>query len=182
MNQWTDCMDDRFDRRELLLHLGDMLDALSCLARTSDQGVLVTQLAQGNDSLQNFEFLRALSPDMTVAAFSQGVANAFCMWPRELLEAELNRDDLASTVQRHLFHGNPNGWSAYISYVQKKVTWFGTGLSTMNEDSVVEPSHDAEDEAGSVEAPPLAEPAAALEVEVRNEKRGWPWPEPRSTS
>ena len=27
-------MDDRFDRRELPLHLGDMLKALSCLAKT----------------------------------------------------------------------------------------------------------------------------------------------------
>ncbi|MFP3566615.1 hypothetical protein [Paraburkholderia sp. SIMBA_030] len=175
-------MDDRFDRRELLLHLGDMLDALSCLARTSEPGALVTQLAQGNDSLQNFEFLRALSPDVTVAAFSQGVASAFCMWPRELLEAELNRDALASSVQRHLFSRNVDGWNAYISYVQKQVTWFGTGLSGIEEDSVVKPSHDAEDEAWSLEAPLLAKPAAALDVAVRNEKRGWPWPEPRSTS
>lgn len=175
-------MDDRFDRRELLLHLGDVLDALSCLAKTSEADASVTQLVQENDSLQNCEFLRALSPNMTVAAFSQGVATAFCMWPRELLEAELNRDTLASPIQRHLFNGNVDGWNAYISYVQKKVTWFGTGLSNIEEDSVVEPSHDAEDRARSVEAPLLTEPATALDVGVRNEKRGWPWPEPRSTS
>jgi hypothetical protein len=30
-------LDDRFDRRELLLHLGDMLEALSCLAKTGHQ-------------------------------------------------------------------------------------------------------------------------------------------------
>jgi hypothetical protein len=43
-------MDDRFDRRELLLHLGDMLEALSCLARASWPGALVEQLAKEQDS------------------------------------------------------------------------------------------------------------------------------------
>jgi hypothetical protein len=174
-------MDDRFDRRELLLHLGDMLDASSCLATTSEAAALVTQLAQGNE-LQNFEFLRALSPQMTVAAFSQGVACAFSMWPRELLEAELNRDALAAAVQHKLFDGNPNGWDAYVRYMQKKVTWFGKGLSNIKDDSVVRGSHDAQDHARPADAPLLAKPAAAGDVGVRNEKRGWPWPEPRSTS
>jgi hypothetical protein len=55
-------MDDRFDRRELLLHLGDILEALNCLARTSRPDARVVQLAQEKDSLQEFEFLRALAP------------------------------------------------------------------------------------------------------------------------
>jgi hypothetical protein len=38
-------MDDRFDRRELLLHLGDMLEALSCLGKTGRPDALVAQLA-----------------------------------------------------------------------------------------------------------------------------------------
>jgi len=174
-------MDDRFDRRELLLHLGDMLDASSCLAATSEAAALVTQLAQGNE-LQNLEFLRALSPQMTVAAFGQGVACAFSMWPRELLEAELNRDALAAAVQQKLFDGNPDGWDAYVRYMQKKVTWFGKGLSNIKDDSVVRGSHDAQDHARPADAPLLAKPAAAGDVGVRNEKKGWPWPEPRSTS
>jgi cold shock CspA family protein len=39
-------IDDRFDRRELLLHLGDILEALNCLARTSSPDAPVAQLAQ----------------------------------------------------------------------------------------------------------------------------------------
>lgn len=173
-------MDDRFDRRELLLHLGDILDALNCLAKTSRPGALVVQLAQEEDSLQDFEFLRALAPKMTVAEFTKRVTSAFFLWPRELLEAELNRDALASTVQHNLFDGNPDGWNAYISHVQNKVKWFGTGLSNIKKGALAEPSHDATDEASPVEAPVTAVPP--VEADVRNEKRGWPWPEPRSKS
>ena len=173
-------MDDRFDRRELLLHLGDILDALNCLASTSEAGASGARLMQKEDSLQHLEFLRALAPHMTVAEFTRGVGSAFFLWPKELLEAELNRDALASTVRQHLFDGNPDGWNAYISYVQKKVKWFGASLSDSKQDAPTEPSQDAADEAGPLAARVTAVPA--VEVEVRNEKRGWPWPEPRSAS
>jgi hypothetical protein len=173
-------MDDRFDRRELLLHLGDILDALNCLARTGGPDVSVAHLMQEEESLQDFEFLRTLTPNMTVAEFTTRVASAFFLWPKELLETELNRDALASTVQHNLFDGNPDGWLAYISHVQKKVTWFGTGFSSVKKDALAEPSHDAADEASPVEVSVTAAPL--VEAEVRNEKRGWPWPEPRSTS
>ncbi|WNC93488.1 hypothetical protein RI103_22055 [Paraburkholderia sp. FT54] len=171
-------MDDRFDRRELLLHLGDILDALNCLARTNEPGALVAHLMQGNDSLQDFEFLRTLAPEMTVAEFIKGAASAFFPWPAELLEAELNRDGLASTVQHNLFGGNPDGWNAYISGVQKKVKWFGAGLANMNKNAPAEASRDVTDAATLVEAPVMG----VATVDVLNEKRGWPWPEPRSTS
>ncbi|MFM0666965.1 hypothetical protein [Paraburkholderia sediminicola] len=173
-------MDDRFDRRELLLHLGDILAALNCLAGTNEPGALVAHLVRKHASLQDFAFLKALAPKMTVAEFSARAARSFFLWPTELLEAELNRDALASTVQHNLFDGNPDGWNAYIGYVQKKVKWFGTGLSNNKKDALAEPSHDAPNEAGSVEAEDMALPA--VEVEVRGEKRGWPWPEPSSTS
>jgi hypothetical protein len=37
----------------------------------------------------------------------------------ELLETELNRNALASTVQHDLFDGNPSGWKAYVAHRQK---------------------------------------------------------------
>ena len=55
-------MDDRFDRRELLLHLGDMLQALSCLARTGAPDTPVAQLASEQHLFRDFEFLRAPLP------------------------------------------------------------------------------------------------------------------------
>ncbi|WP_180735221.1 hypothetical protein [Paraburkholderia sp. PGU19] len=47
-------MDDRFDRRELLLHVGDMLEALSCLTKTGRPDAPVARLAKKQDSLQEF--------------------------------------------------------------------------------------------------------------------------------
>jgi hypothetical protein len=179
MNEHT-AMDDRFDRRELLLHLGDVLEALNCLAGTSRPTASVAHLIQEEDSLQHFEFLRALAPKMTVAEFTRHVASAFALWPRALLEAELNRDALASTVEHNLFDGNPDGWDVYISHVQKKVKWFGTGISNVKKHALAEPSHDATDKASPVEAPVAAVPP--VKADMRNEKRGWPWPEPKSKS
>ncbi|MFL9869318.1 hypothetical protein PQR67_34545 [Paraburkholderia fungorum] len=142
-------MDDRFDRRELLLHLGDVLDALNSLVTADKPAALVAHLVQHDASLQRFEFLRALAPEMTVAEFTACVASAFFLWPKELLEGELNQEALASSVQRELFAGNPKGWAAYAAQLQKKVTWFGVGLP-------------------------------AIRKAARAEKKGWPWPEPRS--
>lgn len=176
-------MDDRFDRRELLLHLGDVLNALNCLARTSEPGALVAHLMQNEDSLQDFDFLRALAPQMTVTEFTTRVAGAFFLWPRELLETELNRDALASTVQQSLFDGNPDGWKTYASHVQKKVKWFGTGIPDAKKDAPVEPLHDAAVEVSPAAVSPaeaLVTAAPLVEADVRNEKRGWPWPGPKS--
>lgn len=173
-------MDDRFDRRELLLHLGDVLAALNCLNDANEPGASVSPLVQKHASLQDFAFLKALAPTMTVAEFSTRVARSFFSWPSELLEAELNRDALATTVQQNLFDGNPDGWNAYIGYVQKKVKWFGTGLSNRRKDALAERSRDVPKEAGLIEPPVKVVPPA--EVNARDEKRGWPWPEPRSKS
>jgi len=96
-------MDDRFDRRELLLHLGDMLEALSCLTKAGRPDAPVARLAKEHDSLQEFGYLQAFTPKMTVAEFSARVASAFFLWPNELLEAELNCNALTSTVQHDPF-------------------------------------------------------------------------------
>jgi len=140
----------------------------------------MAHLMRENASLQDFEFLRALAPTMTLMEFTQRVARAFSPWPKELLKADLDRGALASTVQHNLFDGNPDGWNAYINYVQKKVEWFGTGLSNLEKDTLAEPSHDATNIAGPID--PAATAAQRAEANVRNEKRGWPWPEPTSRS
>ena len=169
-------MDDRFDRRELLLHLGDMLEALSCLARTGRPEALLRQLAREQDSLQGFGFLHTVSPKMTVAEFSARVASAFFLWPKELLDTELNRNALASTVQHDLFDGNPDGWKAYAAHMQKKVKWFGAGLPKIKEDASTKLTPDAAEEAGP------GKTALASDWDAPEEKRGWPWPQPGSTS
>lgn len=131
---------------------------------------------QEEDSLQRFEFLRALAPKMTVTELTQCIAGAFFPWPRALLEAELNRDALASSVQHKLFDGNPDGWKAYVTHVQRTVKWFGIGLPGMNADALAEPARDAAKDA----APVVATLPARSDEPI--EKKGWPWPEPKSTS
>ncbi|SIT46965.1 conserved hypothetical protein [Paraburkholderia ribeironis] len=184
--------DDRFDRRELLLHLGDILEAATYLAGTKSPATLVAQLAQEDDALRDLAFLRGLAPRMTVAEFSARVASAFCLWPKRLLEAQLNRTALASTVQRALFDGNPDGWNGYVSYLQNKVAWFGTGLPVMNADALAKPVRHVAEEAIPIEAPLEAPVEASIQAPVvatlsakpnaSFEKKGWPWPEPGSTT
>jgi hypothetical protein len=173
-------MDDRLDRRELLLHLGDMLEALSCLTRAGRPDALVAQLAKEQDSLQDFGFLRALASKMTVAEFSARVASAFFLWPKELLDSELNRNLLASTVQHDLFDGNRDGWQAYVAHMQKRVKWYGAGLPEIKADAPSGLTLDAAEDASPVEASVGAAPAT--EWDAPDEKKGWPWPQPGSTS
>jgi hypothetical protein len=171
-------MDDRFDRRELLLHLGDVLDALNSLVTADKPAAPIAHLVQHNASLQRFEFLRTLAPEMTVAEFTARVASAFFRWPGALLGAELNREELASTVQRELFAGNPKGWAAYAAQLQNKVTWFGVGLPTIKNAARADSSHDGKDETTPQASPVTAAPLP--DADARYEKKGWPWPEPRS--
>ena len=173
-------MDDRFDRRELLLHLGDMLEASNCLSRTCQPDMLVAQLVAQQESLQAFKFLRMVAPRMTVAAFGARVVSAFFLWPKELLEAELNRIALASTVQHDLFEGNPDGWNAYVAHMQEKVGWFGIGLPEMKCGAADEPAYLAAEDASPIEA--SVETTPPTEWDAPDEKKGWPWPQPGSTS
>jgi hypothetical protein len=157
-----------------------MLEALNCLASTSRPTAPVVHLMQEEDSLQRFEFLRALAPTMTAAEFIRRVASAFLLWPAQLLEAELNQDALASSVQHTLFEGNPDGWKAYATHIQKKVAWFGIGLPAMKVHARAEPARDAAKDATPVEE--LVAPTLPATPDAPIGKRGWPWPEPGSRS
>ena len=173
-------MDDRFDRRELLLHLGDVLEAMSCVATIDRPEARVAQLAKDEESLQESVILRGLAPTMTAAEFFKRAASAFFLWPKELLEVQLNHGALAATVQHDLFEGNPDGWKAYAAHIQKKVKWFGAELPEMKADTAPESAHDTAKEASPVE--PSAEAVPPADWGASDEKRGWPWPQPGSTS
>jgi hypothetical protein len=177
-------MDDRFDRRELLLHLGDVLGALSEFARTSHTNALAVSRLKEEKSGQQLAFLGGLSPDMTVTEFTQRVASAFSLWPQQLLETELDRNALAAAVRDNLFDGNAAGWDAYLDYIQKKVTWFGKGLPTIEQGDPAESSREALNKANLAQASGAASGAIAPSAEpvVSARKRGWPWPEPAPTS
>ncbi|WP_433695074.1 hypothetical protein [Paraburkholderia phenoliruptrix] len=172
-------MDDRFDRRELLLHLGDMLAASSSLARAGAPQTPVVQLLSQQDLPADLAFLRALDPTMTVSDFGARVASAFSRWPQDLLDTTLDHESLASTVQQALFEGNPRGWDSYVAHVQTKVTWFGTRLPKMKTSVSGEPAGEAGQRAAAAAAAPSATPSAARTGS--GTRRGWPWPDPETT-
>lgn len=145
-------MKDAFERRALLLHLGEVLAAISSLLRNSDSRQTVRTLTAANDSLAGVRLLAQVSHHMTPREFVQRAADAFHLWPQQLLELELDYEGLASSVQRNLFADNPVGWHAYVEDMKREVAWFGADLPRI--ESHEDPSAD------STVAEPPAEPAS----------------------
>jgi hypothetical protein len=153
-------VEDRYDRRELLLHLGDVLEAMSCVSRLERPDASVVELARVESSLRDFPFLATLAPETTASRFVSMAASGFFLWPKELLSLELNRGVLAATVQNDLFSGNPSGWAAYVALIQQKVSWFGVELAPK-----------ADVLAAGVEP----DVGTGTKVPVAKAKTGWPW-------
>lgn len=153
-------VDDRFDRRELLLHLGDVLEATTCVARANRPDMPVAQLATHEASLQAFPFLRYVGPRVRARDFPERAASAYARWPKELLEQELDRTGLASSVRRELFDDHPEGWASYAAWIREKIDWFAvdlpdTAASTATSVNILH----------SQESPTRVSPA----------RTGWPW-------
>ncbi|MEM5402132.1 MULTISPECIES: hypothetical protein [Paraburkholderia] len=152
-------VDDRFDRRELLLHLGEVLEAMRNVGATQSFSP-VALIASREPSLQALPFLRHMSPRLRARDFLERAASAYASWPRALLETELDRIELASTVQRELFADDPQGWASYAAWVRQKVSWFGLELDKSAHAST--PVNDRDDENGGTSQ------SSAM-------KTGWPW-------
>lgn len=69
-------MDDSFDRRGLLLHLGDVLEGIRCVANMDRPDASVAQLAKDEKSLQRFIFLGGLALSMSAAEFGRRATSA----------------------------------------------------------------------------------------------------------
>jgi hypothetical protein len=172
-------MKDGFERRALLLHLGEVMETVACLLKRQPGQRSVHQLAEADTSLASLPLLEQVSPRMTPVEFAQRASAAFCTWPSELLEAELDRAELASTVQQHLFAGNPEGWRAYVAELRAEVPWFGEGVPAI--EAAAEPfsvaiADSPEAEAGDVER--AREPEASPRESVETGERiypSWPW-------
>ncbi|WP_345816185.1 hypothetical protein AAGS40_18275 [Paraburkholderia sp. PREW-6R] len=158
-------MDDRFDRRELLLHLGDMLDIASRLTKANAPDAPVRAIANKDETLRSHAFLQTLAPTMTVAGFARAVLATFAVWPEALLAAELDSNALALPVLRNLFDHNAEGWDAYLAHVQQKVEGFGAGVARAQIGATAATTQAAEQA-----------PALNTAQEQAGEKRGWPWP------
>jgi hypothetical protein len=126
-------MDDGFERRALLLHLGDIIEAIACLLKCGNAFNTIGEAAARAESLSEFWILRTVDAEMTPHEFAKRAASAFFLWPKQLLDAELIREALAHLVQHDLFEGHQNGWDMYVSELRKHVLWFGEGLGPVLE-------------------------------------------------
>jgi hypothetical protein len=141
-------MDDGIERRALLLHLGDVLEASACVMKCALRFNTVGEAAAQEESLMSFAILRMVDPEMTPYEFAKRAASAFFLWPKALLEEELNRPLLANLVQHDLFIGHQSGWDSYASELRQQVSWFGEGLDTVPEPDL---------EAGATTWPPVTD-------------------------
>ncbi len=126
-------IDDGMERRALLLHLGDILEAISCVMKCGHRHNTIGEAYAQEDTLASFAFLRQIDPEMTPHDFAKRAASAFFLWPKELLDKELSHNVLAHVVQHDLFAGNQPGWDGYASDLRVSVPWFGTGIGTVPE-------------------------------------------------
>jgi len=124
---------DAYERRALLLHLGDVLQAVNRLMNCSSGEQTVDEALAATDSLKGLPLLTQVSSSMTTRDFVRHAVAAFRSWPKELLELELDREQLAREVQRALFVGNAPGWHAYVATLREEVVWFGTGLEAVEQ-------------------------------------------------
>lgn len=130
------------------------------MAGTAQAYLPVAQLALREPSLQTLPFLEQMSPHLLARDFLMRAASAYACWPRALLAAELDRIELALTVRRALFEGDPQGWQSYAAYVRQKVAWFGLELDEAND--TPSRASDPDDLKGSESKP-------------SSTKSGWPW-------
>jgi hypothetical protein len=126
-------MSDANERRALLLHLGDVLEAMACVSKCCQHHNTIGDALRQEESLVSFSILADIDSEMTPHEFIKKAANAFFLWPKELLGGELNRKLLAHLVQHDLFAGDQVGWDRYASAVRKNVPWFGEGLESVPE-------------------------------------------------
>ncbi|GLU30891.1 hypothetical protein WKR88_11345 [Trinickia caryophylli] len=125
-------MKDAYERRALLVHLGVALQMLSRIVEYEKSDETIGELLAREPLLADVPLLEYLFDRMSVRELGSNVLHAFCLWPRLLLDDELDRNALADPVRTHLFAGNPRGWNAYLQAMQREVQWFGEGLPLAN--------------------------------------------------
>jgi hypothetical protein len=151
---------DPYERRALLLHLGDVMETVFCLSQCADEYATVGAAVRGNDALAGFTLLAFVDANMTPRDFIRRATGAFFVWPKALLDAELNRAMLANTVKHDLFDNNAQGWRGYVDERRNDAAWFAQDLPEHAEHAV--PVHVSEQ---------ATEHGAA-----ESRYSGWPWP------
>ncbi|BAO88651.1 hypothetical protein [Caballeronia cordobensis] len=163
MTKQQTAMQDPYERRALLLHLGDVLETVFCLSQCADEYASIGEAVKGNDALAGFTLLGFVDEKMTPRDFIRRASGAFFVWPKGLLDETLNRPMLANMVKHDLFADNATGWQAYRTERQREVPWFGEDLPESAQSAA--PAHEAETSA------PAAKPGK------KSRYATWPWPD-----
>ncbi|MDR5857482.1 hypothetical protein P9239_01495 [Caballeronia sp. LZ062] len=154
-----------YERRALLLHLGDVLETVFCLSQCADEYASIGDAVRGNDALADFTLLGFVDASMTPREFIRRASGAFFVWPKALLDASLNRPMLANTVKHDLFDDNAAGWRAYVEERRGEVPWFGEDLPEIAESAA--PAHAARVDTSANQDGETQKPSRYLT---------WPWP------
>ncbi|MFX1674891.1 hypothetical protein PWR63_22015 [Paraburkholderia sp. A2WS-5] len=118
-------MEDAFERRALLLHLGRTLQLLARILEMRPIAETVGELISLHPILENEILLGQVSASMSVEEFVARAQQAFCGWPQALLDEKLDHDAFAASVRDRLFALNLRGWHAYAARLRSEVAWFG---------------------------------------------------------
>ncbi|MEI6001885.1 hypothetical protein H3V53_33485 [Paraburkholderia bengalensis] len=140
-------MKDAFERRALLLHLGDALHAIEAALAADVQRHTLRDLLNVHGNLAAQAWLAAVAPDMTAAEFAKRASASFAGWPALLLAEHVDYTRLALDVRDRLFADDPAGWRAYADAIRREVEWFGDALPAANERA--QASEEGSDEADS---------------------------------
>ncbi|WP_109482564.1 hypothetical protein [Paraburkholderia sp. C35] len=175
-------MKDAFERRALLLHLGDALHAISAALADHAKHHTLHHLLNAHPELAAHAWLAAMPPKMKTADFAARASASFAAWPALLLEEQVDYSALALAVHDNLFAEDRSGWPAYIGAIKPEVEWFGDALPFTGEPSpVVEPVQ-AKDEIEPPAARADAQGVSAQEASQRDSAEdnarlypSWPW-------
>ncbi|MFP3646406.1 hypothetical protein [Paraburkholderia sp. SIMBA_054] len=111
------------ERRALLLHLGDVIEAIACVMKCAHRYNTFGEAVRQEESLMTFSILQEVEPEMTPLEFVTRAAGAYFLWPKGLLDVSLNRRSLAHLVEHDLFADNEPGWRAYVEHLHADVPW-----------------------------------------------------------
>jgi hypothetical protein len=176
-------MNDAFERRALLLHLGDALHAMTAALAANATCHTVRELLNAHADLATYAWLAAVSPDMKTTDFAKCLSASFALWPEQLLEAQVDYPQLALAVRSNLFADNARGWDVYVDALKREVQWFGDALPYVAENTALSRESGAGD-APTADTPDTGDAERADEAgEAQRESTesnggfypSWPW-------
>ncbi|WP_042338970.1 hypothetical protein [Paraburkholderia ferrariae] len=121
-------MKDAFERRALLLQLGNVLEMLDYVKEHAHGDQTVGDLLRKYE-VPDIPLLANVAQTMTVDELECRTLRAFCHWPALLLDLSLDHYALAAPVRELLFDDNPFGWESYTECLADQVPWFGAATA-----------------------------------------------------